>query len=296
MTHGWRRRLPRALKLGALVWPKLLIDARTGPGPAMTATGHQRLALGVLQRAELRNNAASLASIARMHPDGEVAHYGPVVLIATGSSWIFFNQIFVVRQGPASSVLRSAVDRMRQRGAPFMVSLRAGLDAGLMEVAAKQGLVKGDVIPAMAMVGLPEEVTSPPGLDIRRVGTIAGLNDHVGLVAEGFGETEDTVRDLLRPAILADARTACYVGYETGIAVTTALTYRTGSTLGIYNVATAPDRRRRGYAAAVTMSALAAGGRSGCRVAVLQASEMATALYGRIGFQVVSEYHPFAWP
>ena len=57
--------------------------------------------------------------------------------------------------------------------------------------------------------------------------------------------------------------------------------------VGIYAVATLPDRRGKGYGDALTRAALAAAPHL---PAVLEASELGQPIYQRMGFQVVSEY------
>jgi GNAT superfamily N-acetyltransferase len=91
---------------------------------------------------------------------------------------------------------------------------------------------------------------------------------------------------------------ACWVGYQNGVAVATAATVasrnavnettRTGST-GIYNVATAPEYRRRGYGEAITRHAIDAALREGDpgRL-VLQSTSLGQRVYLRMGFEAIA--------
>ena len=65
---------------------------------------------------------------------------------------------------------------------------------------------------------------------------------------------------------------------------------RAGDVLGVFNVATVPGARGRGVGRAVTLAALRDGAAAGCRMAVLQASEMGHPVYERLGFRDFGAY------
>src|SRR6185312_3126052 len=78
-----------------------------------------------------------------------------------------------------------------------------------------------------------------------------------------------------------------FIGYEGEQPVSCAMAFIGGREVGIYAVATLPDRRGKGYGDALTRAALAAASHL---PAVLEASELGQPIYQRMGFQVVSEY------
>jgi len=78
-----------------------------------------------------------------------------------------------------------------------------------------------------------------------------------------------------------------FVGYEGDQPVSCAMACIGEREMGIYAVATLPDRRGKGYGAALTLAALAAAPHL---PAVLEASDFGQPIYRRLGFQVVSEY------
>jgi ribosomal protein S18 acetylase RimI-like enzyme len=55
--------------------------------------------------------------------------------------------------------------------------------------------------------------------------------------------------------------------------------------VGLWNLATLPDARRRGAATAVTIAALEDARADGCRLAVLASTPAALSLYRRLGFE-----------
>jgi predicted acetyltransferase len=71
---------------------------------------------------------------------------------------------------------------------------------------------------------------------------------------------------------------------------------KSGTTAGIYNVATLPSHRKRGYGEAMTWRAVAGGAAAGCDVAILQASQMGRPIYERMGFRLVAPYRTFHRP
>ena len=64
-------------------------------------------------------------------------------------------------------------------------------------------------------------------------------------------------------------------------------------TVGVYNVATVEDARRRGYGAAVTRRAIADGVTRGATVAILQSSDMGRPVYAAMGFREVLAFRVF---
>ena len=79
------------------------------------------------------------------------------------------------------------------------------------------------------------------------------------------------------------------VGYHGGSPVATAATVTSNGVIGLYNVATAPEHRQRGYGEAITRHALDAATReNGVGGIVLQSTSQGLRLYERMGFQPVT--------
>jgi GNAT superfamily N-acetyltransferase len=73
----------------------------------------------------------------------------------------------------------------------------------------------------------------------------------------------------------------------------TALGVVEGDALGIFNVTTVEAHRRHGVGRAATLSAMRFGAGCGCRIAVLQTSELGRSLYGQLGFEEYGMYRVF---
>ena len=76
-----------------------------------------------------------------------------------------------------------------------------------------------------------------------------------------------------------------YLAYQDDQPVATAATFRAAGVVGLYEVATLPEVRRRGIGTAVTQHTLVAARQDGVDVATLLSSPMAVQLYHQLGFQ-----------
>lgn len=72
-----------------------------------------------------------------------------------------------------------------------------------------------------------------------------------------------------------------------GRPVVTGATLRVADAVGVFNVATLPSHRRRGYASAVSARAVLDGLADGARWAFLQSSAAGHGVYEQLGFRTV---------
>jgi GNAT superfamily N-acetyltransferase len=95
---------------------------------------------------------------------------------------------------------------------------------------------------------------------------------------------------------LGEAATArYYLARLDGEPVATAALTLAAGVAGIIAVTTIPAARRRGIGAAVTMAPLLEARARGYHVGVLQASEMGSPVYARMGFSEQFRYHNYRW-
>jgi predicted acetyltransferase len=95
---------------------------------------------------------------------------------------------------------------------------------------------------------------------------------------------------IVTESMLADPSMVLVVGRVDGVPVSSAIAVVTATTAGIYNVATPPEHRRRGYGAALTWAAVDQGARLGCDHSVLQASELGAPVYRQMGYRDLGTY------
>jgi GNAT superfamily N-acetyltransferase len=171
----------------------------------------------------------------------------------------------------------------------------------LGEYLARHGLVRIEAgIPGMAtdLNRLPDE-TPPPDLGVERVDSPQAFRDACEVIAAGFGapmEVAEAMARFAETAIGEDVAQRVFLVRAGGRAVGTALGVAEGPILGIFNVATVPDARRRGVGRAVTLATLRDGAARGCRLAVLQSTEMGHAVYERLGFRDFGSYELWSHP
>jgi len=233
-----------------------------------------------------------------------------VTLLMTGLPLRLFNQVAVHGDDATAGAIRDAVATVRSSGAPFALNLRVGTDDRFVLVAERLGLVPLSAepwMPGMALHPLtagrppgdpPPGDTPPPDVrhEIRLVNDLAGIEDHVRVAVEGFDLAEPTARAIVRPDLLGMPDVYVYVGYAEGVATTSGMGVRTGQTIGVYNIATVPAARRRGYGASMTARITADGAAAGCDAAILQASAMGYPIYERMGFRTVVNYMAYVDP
>ncbi len=227
-------------------------------------------------------------------PGALVRRADGLAIFVTGLPLRLFNQI-VIDTVAASGAIEAAVTELRARRDRFVVTLRAGVDDEHVSTALGVGLQRMSPepwMPGMALHPLPGIGTTPPPdeLDIRRVTDGDGVADHLAAAAAGFDVPPDWLEAIITVDISRHPAVAMYVGYRDAIPVVVGLGIRSGATIGVYNIATHPADRGRGYGAAMTMRVVDDGAAGGCEVATLQASEMGRPLYERLGFRTVVEY------
>jgi ribosomal protein S18 acetylase RimI-like enzyme len=136
---------------------------------------------------------------------------------------------------------------------------------------------------------------SPSELSIERVSDAEILSEFVEVMREGFEMPEFTVDGLFEVfstvGLTDKSPWRNYVGRLDGEVVTTASLALVVGVAGIYNVATLPEARRRGFGAAMTLAALGEARELGYRVGILQSSAVGLGVYRRLGFEQYSSYY-----
>jgi len=232
-----------------------------------------------------RNFVTAISLLAESVPSGSTVRHGSIPIAITGVPGAFFNAVWILER-PQPADLQAALQTMGESGLPFTVHIRSDL-ADVISAAASHKLSDEGRLPCFAMAPGPLP-SPPPDLLIERVEQ-HHWNDFLDATARGFGMPPEMVEALLVPRLLDDDRTRLFVGKIDGHAVATAVSIRTGATVGIYNVATAPEARGRGIGTAMTWHLLADAD-PGWDVAVLQASDMGRPIYERMGFSLVREF------
>lgn len=250
---------------------------------------------GDIQAAANRNFVASFQKLVEHNPVASARDFGGAYAFRTGLPIGLFNGCVATR-AVTPAALAEAIDWVAGASVPFWVWIRTGLPAELAAVPPKHGLVLHPrPYPGMALHPIPPPPPPGSGVKVRRVVDAADLAEHHAILVAG-GATADVAERLLPPTMLADPNIALLSASLDGRPVGTALAIRSGATVGVYNVSTLPTARRRGVGSAATWAAVAVGRHWGCRLAVLQSSDMGQSIYEAMGFRTVVRYLEFRQP
>jgi len=193
-------------------------------------------------------------------------------------------------QQQAVRELAGAIAEIEALALPCWVQTRIGRTPALEVEARRLGLTSEESIPGMvAVAGDLREVTSPE-VEIARIADAALLAEAQAVAAEGFAVPPHLFAPFYTQTVAATPGLSIYLGRAAGKPVSTAISFRQGDAVGIFNVATPPEHRRRGYGRALTARAAQDGFEAGAGFAWLQSSPLGESVYRRMGFQHVETY------
>jgi GNAT superfamily N-acetyltransferase len=141
----------------------------------------------------------------------------------------------------------------------------------------------------MAAERIQPPLRSLPEIEVRRVEGETSLNDFRAIGSTCFHVPIAWFSEVFDERVAERQAFVCWVGYRDGTPVATGASVRSDGALGIYNVATAPEHRRQGYAEAITRYTIDAGLREcHARRIVLQSTSQGHGIYQRMGFRPVT--------
>jgi len=226
-------------------------------------------------------------------PRGGIARFGAVEVVAIGVDVSYFNSVFVADPAARPEDIAAALEWVEARELPAMVRVREELDPGLRASVEAMGLTAhSSPMPVMALEPVPAIVPAPPAAVEIRTGRAELFDDfHAAL------ESDDVIRQVYGPAVIADPAVRLAVAYLDGEPVSCGAAIRSESTIGVYAVATIERARRRGIGQTVSWAAIDVGRAAwGGTVAVLQSSEIGLSVYRAMGFEKVAGYYLYARP
>ena len=268
------------------------------------------------------NLRESFRIIAASRSVGEVRELPGVSIASAGVAFQMFNAAFL--SGPveteaelARSILLPSL-QFNTRGLEwsFWVCedwLAPKAHRRLRQVFDRYGLRRTVGLPGMVTEKLRPPTRRLPEIDVRRVRDSRTGDDFRGIGSVCFHVPIAWFNEVFDQNCVWD-RFAAYVGYVDDEPVATAATVASGDivgagpdagrgpapqpggdVIGVYNVATLPDHRRRGYGEAVMRHALAEAERERpSRPVVLQSTDDGLRLYERMGFRTVARFSVYA--
>jgi N-acetylglutamate synthase len=196
--------------------------------------------------------------------------------------------------GPDASVpareIEAAIAEAEAEAVPCWIESRAGRTPIFDGVARGLGFKTEEAMPGM--VARRDDLVVAPSLELTvvRVRDPDRLAAAAAVAAAGFEAPPGVLAGLYTPDIAAIPGVSIYLGEVDGLPVSTATAWQGDSGVGIFNVATPPESRGRGYGRAITARAVLDGFASGAELAWLQASPLGDPVYRSMGFRQVDTY------
>jgi ribosomal protein S18 acetylase RimI-like enzyme len=201
-----------------------------------------------------------------------------------------FNAIWPHDDEATAGALPEAIAEIEVLGISPGVQFRDGRAPATAETARVLGLTAEENEPGMAVSAGDLVAPEVPDLEIVRIATPDGFAQALAVAVAGFGIPAEILAPLYGLEVGAVAGMAVYLGRVDGRDVSTSVGLTLGDTVGIFNVATPPEHRGRGYGAALTAAAAQEGFDAGAELAWLQSSPLGLPVYRRLGFREVETY------
>ncbi|WP_030897764.1 GNAT family N-acetyltransferase [Streptomyces sp. NRRL F-5126] len=208
------------------------------------------------------------------------------VLAISGAPVATLNAIISPSPEPNADEIASLAAAESPWDVPWSIHVRGVPGPDVAEVAAGYGLTRST--PEPLMVRGPEQgLPAVPAVDSLRIRAVPV--DEFGLygrtVADGFEVPREIFRVLTGPSLDTIDGLTFYLAELDGVPVGTGMAAVSGGLTGIFNVATLPSYRRRGYGRAVTLEMVRAGYAAGATTAYLSSSRMGESVYESCGFR-----------
>jgi GNAT superfamily N-acetyltransferase len=247
----------------------------------------------------------SFRALALDRPAGDVREIGGVSIASAGTSFQMFNAAFLAGTVSGQEDLERRIVaarvhfRARDLGWSFWVCrdlLPSKLQRRAERLFERNGLRLTVQLPGMCAERLLPPRRPLPQIEIRRVADESTRLAFCDIGCTCFHVPLSWFREIFLQRRLWDGDFVGYVGYLDGEPVATAATVTAAGVVGVYNVATLPQHRRRGHGEAVMRYALErARQESGCERTILQATEYGLPLYLSMGYRTVTSVEVYAF-
>ena len=212
----------------------------------------------------------------------------------------FKGYTYLIPEDKADEVITSIIARYEEIDKPWKwwVGPTCKPD-NLPEYLERHGLECGGDTPYMAVeLDKLNDVDVPDELEIRLVEDSETLRLWSKAVATGFGYPQlvDEFYAVESHESLWLPHRRRYVGFSDGVPVCGSCVLVDLGIAGIYEVATVPEARRRGFGTAITLAPLKDSSELGVKVGVLHSSSMGYGVYKRIGFKDIGKHSEYQLP
>ena len=236
------------------------------------------------------NEAAIL--LYRAAPGYEARLTPDAMMVLTGEPAADFNCLGISGGPHPAAQLREFVQVAQSRNLPLLALFAEEVNEELAPIAMDLGLRHAGNVPLMAYRPQAGSAASSQ-FQVTRVENGEDLRHPLVLASRAFGFPLDVAGRVFTPATLDISGIECFVARHDGVPVSSVWSTRGGATVGIWNMATAPEQQRQGAGHALLTWVITDHVERGARLFYLLATEAGFPLYQRIGFQTVA--NPAAW-
>jgi ribosomal protein S18 acetylase RimI-like enzyme len=193
-------------------------------------------------------------------------------------------------ESTAARDIETAIVEVETEASPCWIVLRIGRTPTVERVVRELGFTSDETLPGMVARRDDLRLSPGPKLEVTRVRDRDQLDVAAAVAASGFEAPSGALAPLYSPNIAAIPGVSIYLAEAEGRPVSTATAWLGDGGIGIFNVATPPEFRGRGYGRAITAKAVQAGFDDGADLAWLQASPLGEPVYRAMGFREVDTY------
>ncbi|MCY1139401.1 GNAT family N-acetyltransferase [Actinoplanes sp. Pm04-4] len=217
---------------------------------------------------------------------------GGTAEIVTGAPFPSLNGVAAVTRDPSPDEIAELAASPRLAEVAWTIHVRGDdVEERIVEVAAKHGLTGSMPLPFMI-----RELTEADAADVpaaRRI-TNADSVAYQRTMAAGFEAPEPLFTIFAEPAVIELPGATGYLLEVDGVPVATSFGLQVGDQVGVFNIATPPAFRRKGYGRLATAAVLSDAYKAGARTAFLHATPDGLPLYQAMGFELAENWTVFA--
>jgi len=234
----------------------------------------------------------TLQHLVSASPDAWTSGSNGLMAVVTGVAIPTLNGVWTESANANPRTAGELLDQVAATGLPHCLQVRPGASSRFAEIASTRGMIRDDhPIPLMVLdsadrLSAWEQASY---LQIRQLDPDEAAT-HAQVAAAGFEAPVEVMSQVMTPSALALPGVHCYLGEVDGKTVTTGLGVVIGNSVGVFNIATPPESRRRGYGAALTARIVETAFRTGVTSAWLQSSAQGFAIYETLGFRTFEEW------
>ena len=213
-----------------------------------------------------------------------------VISLMSGLPMATLNGVFTDAARPDVTEIDRAAAGVAGLPLPWSIQFRGEPESAAERVAARYGLTARSTSPLM-VYPLAQDQQAPPARASAAARVVVagpeGQAEYAAALAAGFEAPPEFMEPYSSPEAFAMPGAVPYLAREDGQVVAVGFGIFGEGIAGVFNIATVPACRGRGYGRAVTSRIIADGVARGADLAYLQSSEEGYPLYQSMGFRTV---------